>query len=418
MTTDKVYKLIARGEGPTIEFKREWPQRGDVTAEIGSELVAFANTQGGYLLIGVDDNGLVVGVTGDWRKLEERLMGICRVCSPPVVLTVEEVAVEGKSILVAHVPEGTDKPYRVRDICYVRVGSTAQHATREEERWMFQESGEILFERTPLWEAAYEDLDTAKIRRYFKQRSPEAAVSTSEIVNTERPLHELVELADLPLIARRGDQLAPTVAAMLLFGRRPQYFLPQAFVSAARFPGLDLDVTAIDRDTFRGTVDELIEQSTAFVRRNMRTASILEDEKLPRRTDIPEYPLRAVREAITNACVHRDYSRWSQEVAVRMFDDRLEIFSPGGLVRGMTVQDLGTGKYAARNPTLAEVMREMGLIERFGTGIRMMRREMETLGSAPPIFVVDENSFTVTLPVRELELWRNEGRRRYEVRNA
>jgi ATP-dependent DNA helicase RecG len=412
MTIDEVRELIARGEGPTIEFKREWPRRGDVTAEIGSELVAFANTQGGYLLIGVDDNGLVVGVTGDWQKLEERLMGICRVCSPPVALTVEEVAVEGKSVLVAHVPEGKDKPYRVRDICYVRVGSTVQHATREEERWMFQESGEVLFERTPLWEADYEDLDVVKIRRYLEKRSPEA------VVNAERPLHELVGQADLPLVVRRGDKLAPTVAAMLLFARRPQYFLPQAFVSAARFPGLDLDVTAIDRDTFRGTVDELIEQGTAFVRRNMRTASILEDAKLPRRTDIPEYPLRAVREAITNACVHRDYSRWSQEVAIRMFDDRLEIFSPGGLVRGMIVQDLGTGKYAARNPTVAEAMREMGLIERFGTGIRMMRREMEALGSAPPIFVVDENSFTVTLPARELELWRNEGQRRYEVRNA
>jgi ATP-dependent DNA helicase RecG len=271
---------------------------------------------------------------------------------------------------------------------------------------------EVLFERMPLWEAGYEDLDATRIRRYFEQRSPEA------IVNAERPLHELIEQADLPLVVRRGNQLAPTVAAMLLFGRQPQYFLPQAFVSAARLPGLDLNVTAIDRDTFRGTVDELIEQSTAFVRRNMRTASILEDEKLPRRTDIPEYPLRAVREAITNACVHRDYSRWSQEVAVRMFDDRLEVSSPGGLVRGMTIEDLGTGKYAARNPTLAEAMREMGLIERFGTGIRMMRREMETLGSAPPIFVVDENSFTVTLPARELDLWRNEGRRRYEMRNA
>jgi predicted HTH transcriptional regulator len=84
-----------------------------------------------------------------------------------------------------------------------------------------------------------------------------------------------------------------------------------------------------------------------------------------------------------------------------MFDDRLEISSPGGLVRDMTIRDLGSGKYAARNPTLAEAMREMGLVERFGTGIRMMRREMEVLGSALPVFVVDENSFTVTLPARE-----------------
>jgi len=92
-------------------------------------------------------------------------------------------------------------------------------------------TGEILFERTPLLEAGYEDLDAAKIRRYFEQRSPEA------IVNTERPLHELVEQADLPLVVRRGDQLAPTMAAMLLFGRRPQYFRPR--------PSLSLMTTAL-----------------------------------------------------------------------------------------------------------------------------------------------------------------------------
>jgi hypothetical protein len=276
---------------------------------------------------------------------------------------------------------------------------------------MFQESGEVLFERMPLWEADYEDLDAANIRRYFEQRSPEA------IVNAERPLHELIEQADLPLVVRRAINwlLRWRLCYFSVAGHSTSCPRPSSLPPA--FQGWT-STLLIDRDTFRGTVDELIEQSTAFVRRNMRTASILEDEKLPRRTDIPEYPLRAVREAITNACVHRDYSRWSQEVAVRMFDDRLEVSSPGSLVRGMTIEDLGTGKYAARNPTLAEAMREMGLIERFGTGIRMMRREMETLGSAPPIFVVDENSFTVALPAKELELWRNEGRRRYEMHNA
>ena len=268
----------------------------------------------------------------------------------------------------------------------------------------------VLYERTPLEEADYEDLDEGKLRRYFERRAPGA------VVNTGRTLREMVEQTDLPLLARHGDRLVPTVAAMLLFGRRPTYYLPQAIVSAARFPGLDIDITAIDRGSFRGTVDDLVEQGVVFVARNMRTASILSEAEFPQRTDIPEYPLKAVREAITNAVMHRDCSIAGQTVTLAMFDNRLEVFSPGGLVRGMTLEDLGTGKHLARNPTLAEAMRQMGWVERFGTGIRLIRREMDELGSAEPLFTVNADSFTVTLYAKELDIWRNEGRRRYEWR--
>lgn len=99
-----------------------------------------------------------------------------------------------------------------------------------------------------------------------------------------------------------------------------------------------------------------------------------------------------------------------------MFDDRLEVFSPGGLARGIGLEDLGTGKHLARNPTLAEAMRQLGWVERFGTGIRLIRREMEALGSAEPLFGAEADSFSVTLYAKELDIWRNEGRRRYELR--
>ena len=408
-TADEVRTLIARGEGLTVEFKREIPRQAD---DLATELVALANTQGGTLILGVDDDGQVVGLADDPQRVEERVMGLCRACDPPLTVTTEVVEVEGHPLLMIHVPAGADTPYRVRGRCYVRVGSTTQRASREEERRLFQESGQVLYERTPLEEADYEDLDEGKLQRYFEQRAPGA------VVNTGRALRELVEQADLPFLVRRGDQLVPTVAAMLLFGRRPTYYLPQAIVSAARFAGLEIDVTAIDRGSFRGTVNELIEQGVAFVARNMRTASILSEADFPRRTDIPEYPLKAVREAITNAVMHRDYSLAGQTVTLAMFDDRLEVFNPGGLVRGMTLEDLGTGKHLARNPTLAEAMRQLGWVERFGTGIRLIRREMKELGSAEPCFAATTDSFTVTLYAKELDLWRNEGRRRYEWRPA
>jgi len=299
---------------------------------------------------------------------------------------------------------------RQADDLTTELSSTTQRASREEERRLFQESGQVLYERTPLEEADYEDLDEGKLRRYFEKRAPGAAV------NAGRTLRELVEQADLPFLVHRGGRLAPTVVALLLFGSRPTYYLPQVIVSAARFLGLEVDVMAIDRSSFRGTVDELIEQGVAFVARNMRTASILNETDFPRRTDIPEYPLRAVREAITNAVMHRDYSLAGQTVTLAMFDDRLEVFSPGGLVRGMRLEDLGTGKHLARNPTLAEAMRQLEWAERFGTGIRLIRRAMKELGSAEPLFAAGPDSFTVTLYARELDLWRNEGRRRYEWR--
>jgi len=408
-TADDIYVLIAEGEGPTVEFKREIPRQAD---DLTTELVALANTQGGALILGVDDDGQLVGLTDDPQRVEERVMGLCRACDPPLAVTTEVVELEGHSLLIVHILEGSDKPYRARGRCYVRVGSTTQRASREEERRLFQESGQVLYERTPLEEADYEDLDEGKLRRYFEKRAPGAAV------NAGRTLRELVEQADLPFLVRWGDRLVPTVAALLLFGRRPTYYLPQVIVSAARFLGLEVDVTAIDRGSFRGTVDELVEQGVAFVARNMRTASILSEPDFPRRTDIPEYPLKAVREAITNAVMHRDYSLAGQTVTLAMFDDRLEVFSPGGLVRGMTLEDLGTGKHLARNPTLAEAMRQLEWAERFGTGIRLIRREMKELGSAAPIFTAKPDSFTVTLYAKELDIWRNEGRRRYEWRST
>ncbi len=266
----------------------------------------------------------------------------------------------------------------------------------------------VFYERTPMEQADYIDLDERKLRRYLERRAPGAAV------NAGRTLHELVEQADLPFLVRQGERWAPTVAAVLVFGRRPSFYLPQAIVSSARFLGLKIDVTAIDRGSFRGTVDEMIEQGVAFVARNMRTASILDETNFPRRADIPEYPLKAVREAITNAVMHRDYNITGQTVTLSMFDDRLEVFSPGGLAHGIRLQDLGTGKHMARNPTLAEAMRQLGWAERFGTGIRLIRREMEELGSAEPLFSVEGDSFTTILYAKELGIWLNEGRRRYE----
>jgi ATP-dependent DNA helicase RecG len=257
---DQVKELIAQGEGQAIEFKQEF------VTTLDAELVAFANTNDGTILIGVRDNGQVCGVTKDPRRVEECLMGLCRVnCTPPLTPSVEVVDVEGKPVLLVRVREEWQrKPYRARGICYVRSGSISRRATQEEEYRLAQEAGRIIFDQSPVAEATFADLDQAKLRRYLATRLPEALEANG------RTIAQFIEHADLPLVVRHDDTLTPTLAGLLIFGQKPQRFLPQAFVSAVRFAGNDMDVSALDRVTLRGTLDELIQQADKEIERARR----------------------------------------------------------------------------------------------------------------------------------------------------
>jgi ATP-dependent DNA helicase RecG len=154
----------------------------------------------------------------------------------------------------------------------------------------------------------------------------------------------------------------------------------------------------LDRAELYGPIDKLIEEAALFVGRNMRVAAPI--TKLYRE-DIPEYPLVAVREAISNAVAHRDYSINGQKINLRMFDDHLEVESPGGLVGPVTLLNLGQKRYS-RNPLLTRLMYEFGLVEEMGTGIRRMRQTLSDLGSDPPTFEADNDSFTAKLPAKPL----------------
>ncbi len=197
-----------------------------------------------------------------------------------------------------------------------------------------------------------------------------------------------------------GNEAAwsPTVAGLLLFGRTPQHLLPQAQVKVARFRGDDVTGLIVDRAEIGGAVGPLIEAVTQFVTRNMRVGGVIEG--LYRR-DVPEYPIQAVREAVTNAIAHRDYSLTGQKVQVRMFDDRLEIESPGGLAGPVTLDTLETRRYS-RNPRLAQTMYTLRLVEEMGTGIRRIKRALAALGSGPPTFVSDRAAFLIRLPALPL----------------
>ncbi len=245
-----------------------------------------------------------------------------------------------------------------------------------------------------LTEASYADLDHEKVAAYLT--ALDEAADPRAVANGRS---EEERLEGLGLLRKEGNVARPTVAALLLFARSPQKFLPQSSLKLARFKGRDIDGMILDRQELFGPLDQIIEHAAGFVGRNMRVTSPI---KALYREDVPEYPLVAVREAITNAAAHRDYNITGQKITLRMFDDRLEIESPGGLAGPVTLENLGQKRYS-RNPLLARLMYELRLVEEMGTGIRRMRRELAQLGSSQPTFNSDETSFTAVLPARPIE---------------
>lgn len=388
MTEEHLRQLIAAGEGPEVEFKRE------LTPAIDRTIAAFANGNGGIILIGVDDDSSLVGVSDSQRQVEERVQGLCRSnVKPPVAPRVHALTLDSTLIGVVEVAPGLQKPYTAGDICYVRAGSTTRRARPEELRVLSFDTAFAQYERTPIADATLEDLDLAKLQAYIEKRAP-----GSILVNGLR-LSDVA--ASWGLVRKTADVAIPTVAGFILFGLHPQWLCPQWGLGAIRLAGTELTDAIADRADLEGTTEHLIEGALAFVQRNMRIAGIFKESDPTQRFDVPEYPLAAIREAITNAVVHRDYSVNSR-VVLQMFTDRLEIANPGGLPGGLTLEEVTArgGTSLPRNPTIARVMREWGKMEEVGRGFLRIRREMQALGSESPIFEAGPHGFKVILPSR------------------
>jgi ATP-dependent DNA helicase RecG len=251
------------------------------------------------------------------------------------------------------------------------------------------------YESTAMRALGPDDMDWDLVHAYFDALDTEAGRAPSG----GDPPALAARLTTLGLGAASAAAWHPTVAGALLFGRAPQHPLPQTQVKAARFRGRDVAGLIVDRAELGGPVGPLIESVTQFVARNMRVGGAIEGVY---RRDVPEYPTGAVREAVTNAVAHRDYSLAGQKVQVRMFDDRLEIESPGGLAGPVTLDTLEMRRFS-RNPRLAQAMYVLRLVEEMGTGIRRIKRALAELGSGPPAFIADRSAFCVTLPALPLD---------------
>ena len=371
--------LLKRHESKTLEFKRDLSSPDGVLRTI----VAFANTAGGVLLLGVEDaTRNVRGVTRP-LAMEERLANLIsdRVL-PRLIPDIEILPWRRNHILAVRVYPSPGRPHYLKSAgleagVYVRVGSTNRRADRELVHELRRFALGEAFDEQAMPECDSEALD-------FR--------AASESFASVRKLKR-ADLETLRLMMKHQRHKVPTVGGMLLFGKERERYFPDAWVQAGRFRGTDKTYIT-DTLEIRAFPVRAVEEAIAFVQKHALHGLEISAVHRKERWNLP--PM-AVREAIVNAIVHADYAQHGAPIRVSIFDDRLEVENPGLLPFGLTVDDLRHGVSKLRNRVIGRVFHELGLIEQWGSGIQRMMAACHDADLASPVLEEIGTHFRVTI---------------------
>lgn len=344
---------------------------------------AMANTDGGHILFGVRDDGTILSVQIGAQTKEQVVRAITDNTDPTLYPSVEYVDLDGRAVIVVTVPRSEDRPHLVRGRAYKRVGAADVQVSRSEYERLLLLRRQPPFDQQLVEGATYADLDEGKVQDFLRRRQEAYPGTTLPSAPVAQVITEMLEGT-----RERDGELIPTYTGMLFFGREPQRFLPRAEVKLARFQGTTT-LAFIDRLIVHGTLPEMLDEAERFIRRNTRTAmKVVEFESV----QVSEYPYDAVREALVNAMAHRDYHH-SSGIQVNIFDDRLEVMSPGEALIPLSELE---GSHVTRNETLCRRFRDIGEMEQFGTGITKMKRLVREHGLDEPVFEERGSFFKVT----------------------
>ena len=378
MTAEEIAKLAAAGESETLEFKSTTGTLGKAIATV----CAMLNHRGGHVLFGVTPSGEVVGQQVGEQTMEKVAAELRRI-DPPALPEIKRIPVTKSSeVIVIHVDRGTSQPYRYQGISYRRVGNTNQKMSSEECNHMLFERmhDKQRWENQPADGWSVGDLDTNEIRT-----TVEEAIRRGRLEDPgTRDLTDL--LRGLGLF--KGGVLLQ--AAVALFGKEEQLLsgMPQCLLRVAHFKGIDR-TEFLDNRQFHGNAFTLLRVAERFLISSLPIAGRILDDRFER-IDEPLFPPIAMREALVNAFCHRDYSAGGGSVGVAIYDDRLEITSPGTLHFELTPEKLFLPHDSRPwNPLIAEVFYRRGIIERWGRGTLKMA-ELATAANLPPPEIEDD----------------------------
>ena len=390
--TELIEKIML-GEDSTIEFKREMPPQRNSLAD---EIAAFANTQGGIILIGIDDNREIAGL--ELQELDSVEKAVVEICNdsiePTVHIFTEKLRIDEKNLLKIGVPRSLFV-HKTANGYYTRQESSKKEMSTEQLARLFQTRSQprtIPFEKLPVPDTHKRTLKESLYRRFI----------------TENAAEDVIEdlLLKRSLLVQEGREIRASVAGILMCHDTPDDFLYNSFIQAVYYSGKEKDANyQIDAKDFRGPLDQQIIDAFKFVQKHNEVSA----RKEIGRIDQPQYSMRAVFEAIVNAVVHRDYSKSGSKIRLFMFTDRLELYSPGALANTLTIDKLRYSQ-ATRNELLSRLLSEIALddgdgkqvkrrhfLERRGEGVGIILNESEQLSGKTPVYELFNEELCLTI---------------------
>lgn len=372
-TLAELRKIAALGEGQGVEFK-------EGTAKLDREIVAFANAAGGTIFCGVSDSGEIVGVDASNRAVSQ-IHDSARNCDPPIVL---RVSIIDRQVIKIEVPEGSEKPYQCSAGVFLRIGANSQKLKIKEVKELLTRAPTFFDNQLYLEQLLKRILFRKAFNRYCQ------LTGIAKPSRIEHLLESLQAAGRLPADNRKAVGYYLTNAGVLLFTEAPQKIIRESYLTAVRYGGSD-KFTIVDRQEITGDLILQIENALGFVKRQIGLS--YEITGAAKRVERYEYPLEAIREALINAVVHRDYSFQNSCVYVNIFADRLEIENPGGIFRGIPLEEI-EGRSVRRNPIVADLLYRAGYGEKLGSGIARIKQALRENNNPPPQ-IVSTNFFAV-----------------------
>lgn len=367
MIQEELKLMLEEGETHETEFK-------EGMGGIDREIVAFANSSGGKILLGVKDDGTVKGVKAT-NKLKSQIQDTANNCEPKVEVSFDVV----DGVLIVNIPEGSNKPHMCRKGFFIRLGPNSQKLSRDEILRFAIKEGRIRYDEETNPEFDFkEDFDKKRFSDFLEKAG----------ITVNLPPESI--LFNMGLTEKKKDGYSAKNVVPLFFSKNTRKFNNSAYTTCILFKG-NTRSHIIDRKDFDGDLVGQVEDAVRFVEKNILLTYQIKDLV---RKEIPQYPLDAIREGVVNAIMHRDYLETGSNVFVYLYDDFIEIVNPGGLF-GITKDQLGK-ICARRNERIADLFKMTGLVEKAGTGIQRMKDATRKAGLREPKIEASENFFMIT----------------------
>lgn len=388
MTEKQIKEILQQGESYTIEFKRS------LNKEVKNEICSFVNSSGGKLLVGVDDDGTVCGVSVD-NKIRSQLQTSIEAINPRPKVTINEIEYEGKKIMVMDCIADDRKPYMVSGSIYIRIGANSQKLTSPDEVMnFFQRVNKIYFDKAIAKSFLYpKDFDKNKLDDFLTVTGISNKVQQKQI------------LENLNLFSETGELIN---AGVLFFAKDLQRHFTYASIRCLLFKGTNKTLI-LDDKLITGSLIEQYNGAMQFLKSKLELRYIIKTARP--RIEKYEIPVVVFKEAIINALAHRDYYEAGGKIHIEVYDNRVEITNPGGLVETIKENEFGT-RSVSRNPIVFDLFQRLNLVEQVGSGISRMRDEMRDEKLLAPEFSI-KGIFVVTLyrPIeftKWIKNWKNE----------